>query len=98
MKFLMVGKKYFRIKRGAYTVAKRFSEVFSDYFDFLDEREIRIRDSNIIRKNDSSILNSKYSKIIFTYQVPEQYKYIDLMNCVLNHKSENFMFYSSTLS
>lgn len=98
MKFLMIGKKIFRIKRGAYNIAKRFAEAFSENFEFLDDQDLKYQDEYLIRKSDNQNLNDHFEKIIFTYQIPEQYHCIHSLNFVLAKKPTNIMFYSSTLS
>ncbi len=64
-KYLLVGVKYGKSKRGAHTTSLRLVEHLSSHFDYIEHTYVR-------NLND---LNEKYKKIIFTTQVPHLYHF-----------------------
>jgi len=63
MKYLFVGKEFGLLKRGGFTITKRFCEHFSDLAEFIPSDEL----TSLDKVKD-------YKKIIFRTQVPSAYK------------------------
>jgi len=61
MKFLFTGRKFTLLKRGSFTITKRFCEWFDDRADFIEGSKITVNDFN------------GYKKVIFRTQVPSAY-------------------------
>lgn len=78
-KYLILGKKCVPHKRGAYVIAKRFSDENSEC-DFLEDQELK-------KLSDADI----YKKVIVTYQVPDQYH--KKLTPHLIREEDNFLFY-----
>jgi hypothetical protein len=63
MKYLLVGKRFSRLKRGGHIITKKFASNFPDYLEYKETSDAR----------DLEKLNEQYKKIIFATQVPRCY-------------------------
>ena len=63
MKYLLIGKKFSKLKRGGHVITKRFVSNFPDHLEYRETSDAR----------DLEKLNEQYKRIIFRTQVPSCY-------------------------